>query len=361
MEKTTWRFYTNSEEAWSAMLESIAEAHHSVDLEQYILCNDKVGQEFLDLCAKKAREGVKVRILCDEVGSFPLARSNIENIVSSDVELRFFNSLIPWDPNTESLWYFRNHRKLLVVDDVIGFTGGACISEEMRGWRESHVRVEGSVVKEMKEAFNIMWNKEYKKAKFYFKKKQRKNEVSGSQKEFSYITNSPLPRKRFMYHELLSAIKRTEHYLYLTTPYFLPDHRLLRTIKKAVKRGVEVRLIVPLHPNHLIVDIASRTFFYDCLKAGIRIFRYKNMIHSKTMVSDGKWSSIGSLNLDNISLRYNFEANLVSTNKEFSFELEKQFLNDILSTTELTFDEWKKRPLTEKILEMLVWPIRKLL
>ncbi len=356
--ETSWKFYTSSAEAWDAMLRDLHDAKETIDLEQYIFVGDVVGNKFLEVCKRKAREGVHVRIFCDEIGSFGLSRSDeIESLKEAGVKIRFFNPIMPWNAGAESLWYFRDHRKLLVIDRKIGFTGGACLAEEMRNWRESHVRIEGHVVKEMSHAFNTMWNKEYKKPFFYFQKK-KKNVVE----PFSYITNSPLPRKRFMYHELVRILKSAKHYIYLTTPYFLPDHRITRLLKAAARRKkVEVRLLVPEHPNHLLVDIGARTFFDEMLRSGVKIFLYKSMIHGKTGVVDGNWSTIGSLNLDNVSLRYNFEANLVSTDTNFAFELEKQFMTDLGSAKELTLSEWRARPFIQKVVEALVWPIRKLL
>ncbi|MEI8337846.1 MAG: phospholipase D-like domain-containing protein [bacterium] len=361
---TKWQFYLTSEEAWDAMLLEIESAKISIDLEQYIFINDVIGNKFIELLIKKADEGLKIRILCDEVGSFPLYRSVIkEQLAKKGIPLKFFNSVLPWNPNRESLWYFRDHRKLMVIDDEIGFTGGICLAEEMQGWRESYVKITGNVVNQMNKAFEIMWNKEYKHPKYIFNNKNHNNHNHNViEEKFRYLTNSPLLGKRFMYKELIDVIRNAKHYLYLTTPYFLPDSRLLREIKHASRRGVKVCLLIPQKPNHILLEIGNRTFIQDLLEHRVKIFRYeKSMIHSKTAVIDGSWSTIGSLNLDNISLRYNFEANLVSTDKAFTFELEKQFLDDLKLSKELNLDEWKKRSIKQKIAELVIWPIRKLL
>lgn len=354
---TFWQFYTTSVQAWSAMLEAIEKATESIDLEQYILSNDAVGSRFIELLIKKAREGVKVRILCDAIGSRPIYKSSLEkDLAKENIELHFFNTLLPWSPHKESLWYFRDHKKLLIIDGTVGFTGGVCIADEMKDWRESTLRIEGLVVRDMISSFEVMWQKMYKKPRFYLKSKNQDGQTA-----FKYLTNSPLPRKRFMYHELIRAIRNAKYYINLTTPYFLPDHRLVRVLKSAVKRGVKVKLLVPMKPNHFIVDIGAATFFDDMLSSGLRIFRYKSMIHSKTMVVDGSWSSIGSLNLDNLSLRYNFEGNIVSTDKNFALEIERQFMDDLKLSDELLLPSWRVRGWFQKFLEILVWPIRKLL
>lgn len=354
---TLWQFYTTSVDAWSAMLEAIENAKKTIELEQYIFWNDAIGSRFIELLIKKASEGLKIRILCDTVGSLPIYRSSLQSeLLQKNIELRFFNTVVPWSPHKEALWAFRNHKKLLIIDNRIGFTGGICIADEMKDWRESTLKISGQVVAEMTSSFEIMWQKMYKKPRFYLKNKTKEEQVA-----FRYLTNSPLPRKRFMYYELIRAIRNAKHYINLTTPYFLPDHRLVRVLKTAVKRGVKIKLLVPLKPNHFIVDIGAKTFFDDMLSSGVRIFRYKTMIHSKTMVVDGLWSSIGSLNLDNLSLRYNFEGNIVSTDKNFAFEIEKQFIDDLKLSEELLLPSWRARSWFQKFLEILVWPVRKLL
>lgn len=357
--KTIWKFYKNSEEGWQAMLDAIERAEESIELEQFIFFYDSIGIKFLDALKIKAGQGIKIRIFCDAVGSSSLSTPAIEKeLKHSGIEIKFFNPIVPWHPNNETFWYFRDHRKLMIVDKTIGFTGGLCLGEEMRGWRESYVKIAGPVVLEMIESFEVMWNKAYRKVKYYLKKRK----VRLGACDFQYLANSPLPAKRYMYRELIRAVRSARHYIYLTTPYFLPDSRLMRNLRLAVERGVLVRLLVPFTTNHLAVDIGMGTFFDYALRAGINISRYTaSMIHSKTVIIDGNWSTIGSLNLDNISLRYNFEGNIVSTDKQFSFELEKQFLNDLKLSTELTLSYWQNRSIFRKIAELFIWPIRKLL
>lgn len=362
-ERTNWQFYTDSRSAWEAMLEAISKATRSIDLEQFILSYDSIGIRFLDAISEKAKQGVQVRIICDEVGSFSLYRANIKpKLEEIGISIKFFNSVIPWNPNNESLWFFRDHRKLLVVDNEIGFAGGVCLGDAMRDWRESSVRITGPIVEQMSESFELMWKKSYAGLKYYFKFKKKTHKTLNLNSGFRYITNAPLPGKRYMYKELIRAIREARHYVYLTTPYLLPDSRLLRGLKDACRRGLEVRLLIPEDTNSKLVNIGSGTFFRDMMQTGIRIFRYKGvLIHAKTGIVDGDWSTIGSLNLDNLSLRYNFEGNIVSTNKEFTFELERQFLDDLQNATELTLKEWRERGPLRKILEVIIWPIRKLL
>ena len=344
------------------MLSAIRGAEASIELEQFILGSDEIGLRFIDALKEGASRGVAVRILCDEVGSFSLAHSAVlPSLVESGAQIKFFNSIVPWSPNSEAFWYFRDHRKLLIIDERMGFAGGVCIRGDMRDWRESTVSIEGAVVSDMRGSFEAMWSKSYHKLKYYFGRRSRSGKKERGD-DFQYLSNSPLPGKRYIYKELVRAISEAKHYIYLTTPYFLPDSRILRNLKEAAERGVEVRLLVPQATNHKVLDIGMGSFFRDLLEHSIKVFLYNaGMIHSKTAVIDGRWSTIGSMNLDNLSLRYNFEANIVATDKRFAFELERQFLEDLKLSTELTLAVWQSRSILRKFLEILVWPIRKFL
>lgn len=343
------------------MLLAIEEAKESIDVEQYIFYFDLIGRMFLEALSNKALQGVKVRLFCDSVGSYSFIRSGTaKELEKAGVEITFFNPVTPWHPNNESLWYFRDHRKLIVIDKRIGFTGGVCLGADMRGWRDSHVRIEGPVVNDMIHSFEVMWKKAYRKVRFLLKKQKRLQAEDVS--SFRYLTSAPLPGKRYLYRELIRAVKSAKSYIHLTTPYFLPDYKLSRSLKAAARRGVEVSILVPERANILVVDLGMETFFTDMLENGIRIFRYgAALLHGKTGVIDGSWSTIGSLNLDNLSLRYNFEGNIVSTDKTFAGELEEQFKEDLVHSTELTLPDWQKRSFHQRILEILVWPIRKFL
>ncbi|MDQ5950222.1 MAG: cardiolipin synthase [Patescibacteria group bacterium] len=356
MEK--FEFYKNSATSWEAMLVAIKNAKKSILLEQFIFLPDFYGEKFLDALVLKAKEGVSVKILCDHAGSFSLSKKEIvKELNSSGVEIRFFNPIFPWSPHQVTFWYFRNHRKLLVVDDSLGFTGSVCIGEEMRNWRETYVEVTGEAVKDMVESFFVMWNKEYTKARFY----KKKGEFPIALNESRYITNAPLPRKRFIYYELQKLLQSAKVSIDITTPYFLPNNRILSLLKRAGKRGVNVRILLPHSTDHPMVDAGSKTFFTTLLKSKVKIFCYETMIHSKTFAIDGTVASVGSMNFDNVSLLYNFEGNLISTNKCFVEEIENHFNEDLKLAKEIKLAEWQKRPLFQKIFEAMVFPFRKFL
>lgn len=361
--RTEWQLYTLGADAWKAMLRSINDARHTIDLEQYIFSSDAAGDEFSKALIAAAQRGVKVRVLCDGVGSNSGTVGDLheEELIRHGIEVVFFNEQKYWKLLWRAFWLWstilRDHSKVLIIDGRVGFTGGLGIREDMRTWRDTHMRVTGPVVGAMEEAFNVMWAgaKAGKQFMGFWPKV-----IPGS--EFQFFMNFPKPRHRFVYYELLAAVRRAQKYIYLTTPYFVPTHRFSQAIKKAAARGVDVRLLLPEKTDHKIVDTAARSYFWVALKAGIRIYRYQpGMLHSKTAVVDDVWATVGSANLDNLSLLLNYEGNIFSTNKEFVGQIRENFVEDISKSTELHHEEWARRPFVKKFLEFLTWPFHRLL
>jgi cardiolipin synthase len=354
---TKWTLYSENGGAWHSMLADCANAKTSIVLEQFIFVNDEFGQRLLDICKERAANGVKIRFLWDAAGSFTFWGSNIvEELKKAGIELLFWKTLVPSYfkmPNFRS-WYFRNHRRTLVIDGKIGYTGSICVDNNFKNWRDTNVRLEGPVVPKMENAFEQMWARAQKT-----KLPRRSWSLNA---EFRYVTNYPAPGRRHVYAELVKAIRRARNHIYITTPYFVPTHRLVHALKVAAGRGVDIRLIVPERSDHYIVDLGARAYFKTLLQSGIRIFLYKgNMIHSKAVIVDGTWSTIGSMNLDSASLLYNFEANIVTTNDDFAHELTGHFMKDTEESKEVLLKDWQNRFFVEKIPEILVHLIKRFL
>ncbi len=346
MNETTWKLFTSNEETINAVILACENAIESIELEQFIFIPDNFSNKLIEVCAKKASQGVRVRFIWDAAGSFSFFGSKIiEDFKKKGIELVFFKTLFPtfFDvPNYRS-WYFRNHRRTIIIDEKIGFTGSICIWEKSREWRDTNVMVEGLVVKDMRRAFERMWDRAQGK-----KLAKIKNNRSIDH-EFKYISNNPRPKHRRLYNHVIEAIRHAKKDIYIATPYFIPTHRLARVLKLAAHRNVNIKIIMPEWSNHSFVDLSARTFFYSMLKSGIKIYLHKgNMLHAKTMVIDEDWASVGTLNMDHVSLLYNFEANLITTNRKFASELISHFNTDLLNTEEITFDQWKKRYWVEK-------------
>lgn len=359
--ETNWKFYTTVDSGWKVMLEACEKAEKTIDLEQFIFIPDDVGNKFLEVFKRKSESGVKIRLLWDAVGSFTFFGSSLVNeLKEKGVSIRFFNTVIPSQPHKPHFWFFRNHRRSLIIDSKIAFTGSICVWDDTKKWRETILSLEGAIVEDIKEAFLIMWDKAKRD-----EDSKKKNWAPAQIKVhdgFSYVLNVPRPGKRFLYHRLIDAIRNSQKLIYLTTPYFSPDRRLIRVLRLASQRGVDVRLILPHSSEHPILDIAAQSFFKVLLSSGIRIFRYKGeMIHSKTTVIDNDWATVGTLNLDQVSLRYNFEANIVSTNRDFIEEVKDQFFSDLAQSEEIIEENWNGRGMAQKILELLVKMVRQFL
>ncbi len=362
------RFYTHGQEAWGAMLLACENARESIDIEQYIFADDEVGKQFVDVLRERAWAGVKIRILCDTVGSWSLYTSRLPSIMKQDgIEVRFFNVVSPWRIGNLFSWYFRDHRKIMIVDKKIGFTGGIGLQNKMHNWRDTNVEVRGSIVNEMMITFNEMW--------VHVENRDIISRISKARsytRGFRFITSAPYLRKRFLYHSIIDALRSARTYAYITTPYFIPDRRLARVLRLAVKRGVDVRLLLPGLPeepdnqfsatSQTAVRYGAYSHYEPMLRAGVKIFEYhKSFLHSKTMVIDDEWSTVGSFNLDNLSFLYNYEANIISTDQESIQAIKNHFTQDLMHAKEITLEDWVKRPLYHKVREFFVSPIRRFL
>ena len=358
MPDTSWNLYSSNEEAWEAMLKDCSQAKKTICLEQFIFNVSGIGQKFIDICTERAKNGVRVRLLWDAQGSFTFFGTNMAaELQKSGIELIFWKNLIPGYfnvPNYRS-WFLRNHRRTLTIDGKIGYTGSICIDEKLMNWRDTNVRLEGAVVLEMENAFARMWGR----AK---KERPLPPRLHIKDHQFRYITNYPSPGRRHIYTELVRAIRHSDSHIYITTPYFVPTLILAHALRSAAKRGVDVRIILPEKSNFYAVDIGARSYFTSLLESGARIFLYRgNFIYSKTAIVDGNWSTVGSLNLDSVSLLYNFEANIVTRDPGFAKELESHFKKDTKDSVEIDPQEWPKRFFVEKIPEILIRLVRKFL
>jgi len=355
MNEQSPHFYLSGHETFTAMLSLCTAAQKSIELEQYIFSNDEIGKKFVEVLRERAWAGVKIRILCDTVGSWSLYTSDLPKLMEKDgIEIRFVNPVGPWRMNSFFSWFFRDHRKILIIDKKIGITGGTGIRDDMHTWRDTNVEVHGTIVHEMSVAFEEMWERTANKD--LVSRIQRARQYT---RGFQFITSAPYLKKRFLYYSVMDALRNTKKYAFITTPYFIPDRRLVRILKLAVKRGIDVRVLVPSKGVEPFVDRASRSHYEPLLKAGVRIFEYHScFLHAKSIVIDDEWSSVGSFNLDSLSFIYNYEANIVSTDEAFIHSLKGHFLTDLNSTNEIHYKEWVSRPRIQKLRELAVMPIR---
>jgi cardiolipin synthase len=356
---TTWERYTTAPAAWEAMLQACEYATTSIDLEQFIFVTDDIGQKFITVCATKAAQGVKVRFLWDGAGSFNIMGSQlVTDLKARGIEVAFFNRLVPWVLQMPRWRFFRNHRRMLIIDGRIAFTGSTSIWNDTVHWRETTIRISGDIVAQTIEAFEAVWARAHHR----LLPPRGKNVVNRPTIDgWMYSTNAPIPRRQYLYNTFIDALRSATHSITLTTPYFVPDHRLNRILKLAARRGVKVRLLIPTNSDHPIVDRAARSYFHSLLKRGVEIYLYKGFVHAKTAVIDNTWASVGTLNLDAISLHDNFESSVISTDPHFVATIAQDFEDDIQQANRITLADWNRRSSLQRWLEWCTIPLRRFL
>ena len=345
----------NGDQIFPAMLKAIREAKRTIDFETYIYWSGTVGKEFADALSERAKAGVKVHILVDWVGSQKMDEDLLQGMANAGVEIRKYHAL-HWF--TLDRLNNRTHRKILVTDGRVGFTGGVGIADEWSGhaqdkdhWRDTHFRVEGPAVAQMQAAFNDNWVKVSGKVldgDDYFPPQQAAGDLPAQM--FSSSPDGGADSMHLMY--LLSVAAATKS-IDLSMAYFVPDDLALDALHAALKRGVRVRIIMPGPiTDASVVRHASRALWGDILAAGAQIYEYQpTMYHCKVLVVDGLWVSVGSTNFDNRSFRLNDEANLNVYDRDFAARQTADFEADLGRSRRITFDEWNSRPWTEKAKE----------
>lgn len=353
-----------SKECINSIKERICTAKNSIDLEMYYFVNDDTGSEILNLLIQKANEGLKIRLLFDHVGSYEFSNNNetLKKLKDHNIKILFFNSILPFSKNRKTFWFLRDHRRTILIDDEYLFTGSVCVSNTTLNWKELGIFIKDkNVVIKAKNVFNETWNKVYHPT-FNIGSTTRRRKESMSLTDFDYITQSPLQFKRHIYRYYIRSVKASKESIYLVSPYFVPDRRIVRQLIRASKRHGNVYIIVPKSTEIPVVDLARNTYIKQLLSAGIHIYFHDKMVHSKFSIFDNKEAFIGTLNLDNLSLRYNYECGVITSNTVCVSELNNYIKNDLTTYSEkLNLTSWKNRSLLTKIVERFVWIFRKIL
>jgi cardiolipin synthase len=342
----------NGDEIFPAMLEAIAGAQRSINMETYVYWSGSIGARFAEALAERARAGVEVNVLLDWQGSVSMEPALIEMMSSAGATVLRFRP-VHW--HTLDRLNSRTHRKLLVVDGHIGFIGGVGIADKWLGdardpneFRELHYRVEGPVVAAMQGAFSFNWVEaagQPLQGDLHFP------ELSPRGNRLSQLVYSSAGSRNVMHLMLMTALAAAQDHIRIGTAYFVPDEIAIAQLLEARQRGVTVDILVPgEHTNKDFVRAASRHFWGDLLQAGVNIYEYDpTMFHAKITIIDEVWTSIGSANFDERSFRLNDEANLNVYDLEFAAEQISIFEQDLARSTPVTFEEWNNRSLWEKL------------
>jgi cardiolipin synthase A/B len=345
----------NGVQIFPSMLQAIRNARKTINLEFYIYWDGDIGRSFAQALAERARAGVQVKVILDAVGSGQMSESLIEFMQRNGIDVEWYHP-IRW--YTLSRANHRTHRKLLIVDGEIGFSGGVGIADEWQGdadskdhWRETVIRVEGPVVTQMQFAFMDNWVKsrgELLTGLDYFPAVEpRGNHLT------QVIKSSPSEGSSTVKLLYIISIVSAQKSIFISNAYFLPDTDTLRAMEAAVRRGVDVRVIVPGEFTDVpIVRQASRLHYDLLLRRGIRIFEFQpTMMHAKTMVVDGIWTTIGSSNFDDRSFRLNDEVNVNVYDEAIAQQVEQMFMDDMARSVEITGRKWLRRPMFDRMKE----------
>lgn len=352
-----WHFYRWTSDAWAGMLDALESAEKSIDFEQYFfvdLAEGRIGHRFVEVLERKAKAGVKVRLLLDGARCWEFYTSSVLSQLRNAGVHVLFHQVIPHKEITRFIQRFlRDHRRMLIVDSRVGFIGGVSISEKAAKWRESHLRFEGPVMENFQKEFECVWNNVEGKGKLLV------THPATSRDKFTVLPNGIRSSQRFILHFIHDAIRESKKCIYITTPYFAPSHGLFRSLRLAAQRGVDVRILLPYKSDHTTADVVGESFFSGAFRSGIKIYLYTPaFLHAKTVVVDDDWATIGTCNFDQLSFNLNYEINLVSYDPKFAFELKNHFFDDLQSSFEVLPEEWKRRSFFRKIIEKISIVIR---
>ncbi len=351
---------------YAAMFDAVRNAKNHVHLETYVMEDDETGRRFADLLLRRQSEGVRVDLVYDGVGSFHTPAAFFRRLRDGGIRVVEFNPVIPRQARKRWGLTHRDHRKILVVDGKVAITGGVNISQVYREgssgggstgsgaipWRDTDVRIEGPAVAEFQKLFLHTW------------RRQKGPELSGEDPYpesgeagrdlVQVIGSTPGQMHRRTFIMYVSAVVFAENSIHLTNSYFIPDRQTLNALTDAARRGVDVKIIVPGMTDIPTSLYAGRYYYSDLLKAGVKLYRLRDsVLHAKTGVVDGVWSTVGSTNMDFWSFLNNDEVNAVVLSRAFAAEMEAMFARDLDASDPILLEEWNRRPLYPRVREWL--------
>jgi cardiolipin synthase len=350
--------------AYAAMFKAMQSARDHINLETFVIDDDKVGREFSDLLLKKQAEGVQVNLIYDSVGSHANPTAFFQRLRDGGIQVVEFNPINPLKAHGNWLLAHPDHRKILIVDGKIAITGGINISSvyssklsgrhEDEGkplpWRDTDVQIEGPAVAEFQNLFLDTWSKQngpkLSERNYYPKMKEDGNAL------VRVVGSTPGADNRITFIVYVAAIMFAENSIHLTNAYFIPDDQILKAFTDAARRGVDVKILLPETTDSSLALYAARYNYSELLESGVKIYERRNaLLHAKTAVIDGIWSTVGSTNMDYWSLVSDDEVNAVILSRDFAVEMEKTFAKDLMESHQIKWGEWKKRPLFSKMSE----------
>lgn len=351
---------TDGKEIFPAFFQAIEKARETIHLEMYILRNDTTGKQFCQRLITKAREGIKVRIIVDGIGSRELSRSYVEKMRAEGIEIHFFFPVRL--PFLHSRVNYRNHRKILVIDSTTGFVGGSNIGDEYLGldpqighWRETHLEITGPSVYFLQRIFLQDW---------FFVTGQALEGILPEEYSLSPDTDchrlvqitasGPDTHWEAIMQVYYYAIATAQESVHLTSPYFVPNESILTALKTAALSGVDVKILLPAKPDHRIVFWAAMSYLEELIDAGVEVYLYQNgFLHSKVLTVDSMVSTVGSANMDQRSFNLNFEVNALIYDDQLTKRLEQDFYEDLAHSRKIDPVRFHARPMRYKAAESI--------
>ena len=353
--------------AYAAMFKAMLNAKDHINLESYIIEDDETGRKFADLLLQKQAKGVQVNLIYDSIGSMNTPASFFQRLRDGGIQVIGFNPVNPLKSKEKWGLTHRDHRKILIADGKVAITGGINISKVYSSsplqrkqsekapihWRDTDIQIEGPAAAAFQKLFLDTWLQQ-KGAKLaernYFPDLKE-----GGNALVRVVSSTPGETNRIPFIVYVSAIVFAEYSIHLTNSYFIPDDQIVKAITDAAKRGVDVKIILPGTSDSNVALYAQRHYYSDLLQAGVKLYEHStSLLHAKTAVIDKVWSTIGSTNMDSMSLLHNDEVNAVILNREFAVEMEKMFVSDLADSRQIKWEEWKERPLSHMIREWFV-------
>jgi cardiolipin synthase A/B len=358
------RILAGGSDAYPAMLDAIAQARTEVLLETYIWSNDDNGRRFVDAVCIKAQEGLQVRCIIDGAGSWGFSGETIDRMRSAGVRLSVFHPVGPWRRRWG--WQVRDHRKLLIVDARVAFTGGMNLGNDYApeewgglGWNDVQAQVEGPAVRELARLFEVSWR--YAEPETWTETRRNRHAIAprdgfvpvhGSTTRAQALAVGQFFGRRVITRHLQHAIDAARDRIWIEAAYFVPDRPLRSRLIRAARRGVDVRVMVPQNSDVPFMNYASRSTWGPLLRNGVQIHEWTpGMLHAKTASIDGVWSMIGSYNLDARSLLYNWEVALEVLDSDVARSLESKFEADELHCERVDPDRFRQRGMFERLRE----------
>ncbi|MDE6236121.1 MAG: cardiolipin synthase [Muribaculaceae bacterium] len=352
------KIFTTGHDKFDSLFSDLRQARESIYLQYYIFSDDELGSAIADILIDKARQGLSVKVIYDHVGSFSASNSFFRRMKEAGVDTHpFFRVTFPQLANRIN---WRNHRKLAIIDNQIGYIGGMNIADRyVKGmkdgseWRDTHFRVEGDIVQSLIFSFAVDWY--FLKVPDYSMNLKAVPARVSNDCGMQLISDGPVDLWNNMSLCFLKAISSARRSIFIQTPYFLPTDTLLNALEAAALAKVDVRIMIPAKGDSRLLQLATYSYVTRCLKAGIKVYRYTpGMLHAKSMTVDDSFATAGSTNFDFRSFENNFEANLLIYDREINNRFRDIFFEDLKKCEKLKYSEWKSRPILQRAIESLV-------